>query len=198
MSSFLLLLRVFLAVCKEWNLGRTAAALYVSQPSLSHDIRRLEREIDIQLFVRGPHGSPSPPPERSSAGCRRRDSPPRARNLGSANEPLVTLGFTPSLGQELMPSLLPILERRLPNILVEEREADTGAVAPGVRSGVFDLGLVHCQGVEDGIAATTLRQDELCVALAADHPLSGRGEAMGLQELGDLPLMISPREVAPD
>jgi len=204
MNSSLRLLRVFLAVSKEGNLGRAAAALYVSQPSLSQDIRRLEREIDIQLFVRGPHGV-----TLTAAGEEfRRDvedaialldrAVERARNVGSANKPRVTLGFTPSVGQELMPSLLPILERRLPNIVVEEREADTGAVAPGVRSGVFDLGLVHCQGVEDGIASTTLRQDELCVALAADHPLSGRGEAMSLQELGDLPLMIWPREVAPD
>ena len=204
MNSSLRLLRVFLAVSKEGNLGRAAATLYVSQPSLSQDIRRLERELGVQLFVRGPHGV-----ALTAAGEElRRDvedalalldrGVERAQNVGSATKPRVTLGFTPSIGQELMPSLLPTLEGRLPKIVVEEREADTGSVTTGVRSGVFDLGLVHCQGVEDDIASMTLRQDELCVALAANHPLSGRGQPMNLEELGDLPLMIWPREVAPE
>ena len=108
------------------------------------------------------------------------------------------LAFSPSIGLELMPTLLPLVERRLPGIVVDEREADTGAVASGVRSGIFDLGLVHCQDAEKSLSVVTLRHEKLCVALAADHPLSVRGQPICLQELGDLSIMIWPREVAPD
>jgi DNA-binding transcriptional LysR family regulator len=204
MNVSLRLLRVFLAVGREGNLGRTAAMLEVSEPSVSQDIRRLEQKLGAQVFKRGPRGV-----ELTSAGVAfHRDiedalalidvAVKRAQHSGREKRQTIVLGFSPSIGQQLLPAILPVLEQRLRSIAVDEREVDTGEVTRGVRSGAFDLGLAHCQGAEVGLRAVTLRQERLCVALVAGHPLSDRDGPVHLRELGELSLMVWPREVAPE
>jgi DNA-binding transcriptional LysR family regulator len=196
------LLRAFVAVRREGNVGRAAAKLFVSQPSLSQDIRRLEREIGVQLFVRGPQGMAPTAAGEELARCVEAAltqidaGVDRARSLGAAEAPRLLVAFSPSIGNKLMPELLRVLDTEGLGPAVDEREVDTGDVGPGVRAGRFDAGLAHCPDDDPLLVATWLVDEPMCIALATEHPLAGR-PAIQLAELRDLALLIWPRESAP-
>jgi DNA-binding transcriptional LysR family regulator len=198
------LLRAFAVVGVEGNVGRAAAKLYVSQPSLSQDIRRLEREVGTELFIRGPHGVRLTPAgeilhrDVQAALTLLERSVESARAVARSERRRVVLAFSPSIGHRLVPLLLPALEHDLPDLAVDEREVDTGEVTPGIRSGRFDIGLAHCATSEPELHATPMGDDPLCVALASDHPAAQRGEPVWLRSLKGLSLLLWPREVAPE
>jgi len=203
MNVSLRLLRAFVAVGREGNVRRAAARLFVSQPSLSQDIRRLERHVGVPLFVRGPQGMTLTQPGEELLRCvetalvlidRGVD---QARSVATTRKTRLLLAFSPSVGNRLMPALLPLLERRLADVVVDEREVDTGEVGPGVRDGRFDVGLAHCPSLEDGLVVTTLVEEPLCAALAATHP-AARRSSVSLAELEGLDLLLWPRETAPE
>lgn len=203
MNVSLRLLRAFVAASREGHVGRAAAKLYVSQPSLSQDIRRLERELGVELFDRGPKGL-----TLTASGhefLRAVESSltildrgiAQAREIAVGERPIVSIGYSPSLGNRLMPELLPVLEREFPGITFDLLGVDTGEVAAGVIAGRFDLGLEHGESSAPELAIESLVDEPLVVALGTEHPLAGR-DLIALAELQGSELMIWPRDTAPE
>jgi DNA-binding transcriptional LysR family regulator len=197
------LLRAFTAVAREGHVGRAARRLYVSQPALSQDIRRLERLVGVALFVRTPRGMDL---TRSgevllsgveSALLAVDRGVAEAGVIGGRGKRQITIAFSPSVGNRLMPALIPILDELVPDVVVDEREVDTGEVGPGVRDGSFDLGLAHCPERDAGLTLTLLAHERMCVVVAADHPVAHRRLAR-VGDLADLDLILWPRDTAPD
>jgi DNA-binding transcriptional LysR family regulator len=204
MDVSLRLLRAFLVVAEEEHVGRAAQRLHISQPSLSQDVRRLEREAGVELFSRSRRGVELTPAGRIFAEEVRQGldlierGAEQARRTAAAARSRVSLAYTPSLGNRLLPQLLPELERLCPDLEVEERELDTGEVGPAVVSGRFDLGLAHCPAEAPGLRQIPLGEDPLVVVLGSRHPLALRGEPVELAALAGLDLLLWPRELAPD
>lgn len=192
-----------MTVGRERNVRRAANALFVSQPSLSQDIRRLERQVGVPIFVRGPHGMTLTPAgeelfrnvETALALIDR--GVEQARRVAATAKPCLVIGFSPSLGNRLVPELIPLLEQQLPDVLVDEREVDTGEVGPGVRDGRYDIGFAHCPTPEPGVTTTVLIQEPMCIAVAASHPIACLA-SVRLAQVEDLDLLLWPRETAPD
>jgi DNA-binding transcriptional LysR family regulator len=196
------LLRAFAAVAREGNVGRAASRLYVSQPSLSQDIRRLERLVGVALFVRTPRGMDLTPAGQAllsgvESGLLAVDrAVDEAGALGGLEKRRVSIAFSPSIGNHLMPTLIPIFDQLVPDVVVDEREVDTGEVGPGVHEGRFDLGFAHCPNRDPELTMTLLTEERACVLLSADHELAGRPRA-SLADLAGLDLILWPRETAP-
>lgn len=195
------LLRAFAAVAREGNVGRAAQRLYVSQPSLSQDIRRLERLVGVGLFVRTPRGMELTPAGQTllsgvESGLLAVDrAVAEAGAVGGLVKRRVSIAFSPSIGNHLMPTLIPILDRLIPEVAVDEREVDTGEVGPGVHEGRFDLGLAHCPDADPELTMSLLTQERVCALVSADHEVARQPQAR-LADLASLDLVLWPRETA--
>src|ERR1700761_1102621 len=141
------LLRYFLAVAEELHFGRAAARVYISQPSLSNQIRKLERTLGIQLVVR-----PSREVKLPAAGQALLEEAPlalaaleraaeRTRLAGAGITGTVRPGYPPPARLETLGTILAAAENDNPNMTVIASELFSAEVPGRVIAGELDIGL---------------------------------------------------------
>ncbi|MFJ4519389.1 LysR family transcriptional regulator [Streptomyces sp. NPDC088810] len=174
------LLRAFVAVAEELHFTRAAARLYVAQQALSRDVRRLERELGAELFVRTTRQvTPTPDGERLLPHARRvlaaQDDLLSAFAAGQARPLLVDLN-TPGLvtGRRVLHrarELVPDCE-----LMARYESGLTGAAAE-LLAGRLDVSFGRFAGLDpalrSGLAQQPVRYEPMAVVLPEDHPLAG-------------------------
>jgi DNA-binding transcriptional LysR family regulator len=181
------LLRPFVALADELHFGRAAARLHVTQPALSQQIARLERQLGVQLFERTRTNV-----ELTEAGAAMLGPARTAVEAAEATEELgrsyargehgeLRLGISPG-AHYVAQALLAEFSRRRPEVRVRARQDSSGVLAEQVATGALELALGFCTAPLDGVVREPLRDEPAVVAVAADHPLAGR-ESVSLPEL---------------
>ncbi|MBB3260809.1 DNA-binding transcriptional LysR family regulator [Paraburkholderia bannensis] len=172
------LLRVFLAI---WDLRSLTAAgdrLELTQPAVSHALRRLRTLFDDPLFVRTPTGM-------VPTDAAHRLYPPLAQALSIINEAVQELAkFDPATARRtfrismsdmseffFLPPLLALLERDARGIRIEVANVPVESVSAAMRAGEIDLALGYVPGLDMGCVSQTLFVDEHVCVVRANHPL---------------------------
>jgi DNA-binding transcriptional LysR family regulator len=172
------LLRVFLAI---WDLRSLTAAgerLALTQPAVSHALRRLRTLFEDPLFVRTPHGMVP-----TDAAIRL--YPPLAQAFSIINEAVQQLAkFDAATAQRVfrismsdmsefyfLPPLLAKLDRETRGIRIEVTNVPVESVSAAMRAGEIDLALGYVPGLDAGCASQTLFFDEHVCVVRAGHPL---------------------------
>jgi DNA-binding transcriptional LysR family regulator len=194
MNIELRLLRSFVVVAEELHFGHAAARLYISQPALSQQIKSLEEQVGMPLFVRGPRGVQLTP-----AGEALLDDA-RAVLVGESVEQLrrgasgtLKVGVPPGLPANLLPEVLAPLRAAEHDAKVAVRELATPEQVVALNEGSLDLGLVREPVDDPGLSRRTLLVELLGVSVPSSHPLAARESV----ELQGESFICFPRQWAP-
>jgi len=193
---------IFLQVASEMHFARAAQALHISQPTVSQEIRRLEKALGVQLFDRTTRGvrltaSGASVIEESKELVALADRlQEKAFLLAPQNTMNLRLVVSPSIVNRLLPAVMSQCEKDLPELKIEDIPVDTGDVTTRLQSERADVGLGRFLSAPFGFRSEVLGHETVVAALSAHHPLAGNLE-LDLAELGDLPLLLWPRERNP-
>src|SRR5919206_4067476 len=132
-------LRYFIAVAEELHFGRAAERLRITQPPLSFQIQSLERELGVQLFIRGRRVELTEAGRALLAKAREAieaaDAAARAaQRAGLLVNGRLRVGYPAAGVFELPPIALRTFQERFPNCGVETGVPTTGAHPEAVRS----------------------------------------------------------------
>lgn len=188
-------LQYLVALAEYRHFGRAAEASFVSQPTLSTQIRKLEDELGVALVERTPRkvlltetggeiarrarGVLSQIDEIKSIAQRTRDP----------ESGTIRLGIFPTLGPYLLPHVIPQLRARFPRLELLLREEKTEQVLHMLREGTLDAGILALPVHDDSLHVEFLFEEPFVLAVPSGHALAGRG-ALRMDDLSDQNLLL--------
>ena len=171
-------LRYLVAVADTLHFHRAAAAVNITQPTLSGQLHELEERLGVQLIERSRTRVALTPIGKEVAS--------RARQILAAVDDLVEvakfdgapfggtirLGVLPTVGAYLLPHLVSDLHRTYPYLKLYVRERLARNLLEGLDEGSFDALLMPVPTQGTGLVTVTLYREPLWIIVPADHPLA--------------------------
>ena len=173
-------LRYIVAVARERHFGRAAETCFVSQPTLSVAVKKLEDELGVTLFERGPgEVSVTPAGQKIVEQAQRvLEEASRIREIAAAGkDPLagpIRLGAIYTIGPYLLPKLIPILRKIAPAMQLHIQENFTHRLADALKSGEVDVILIALPFDEPAIETRAVYDEPFFVAVPKGHAWEGR------------------------
>ena len=194
-------LRYFVAVATEGSLTRAAERLHLTQPSLSRQIRQLERDIGAPLLERASTGTTLTPAgvalhSHAVVLLRLADATRETTHAAARRtREVVDIGIPPGLSADWLIAELTALDESVPHAAVTLTEASSTEQLRMVRAGRLDLGLVHEQPV-GSLRGTRLFAQPFGVAVRPGHRFAD-DRSVRLRDLDGVRILAHGRQQVP-
>ncbi|MEU9795937.1 LysR substrate-binding domain-containing protein [Streptomyces sparsogenes] len=191
-------LRYFLVAAERGSMTEASAELRIAQSAVSAAIHNLERDLQVQLFIRrrGRGLTLTPAGERLRQQARdllarAREVEREARGDGGTISGPVAVGCFVTLAPYYLPPLFSECTRLYPGIEIDVVEAETDQLVHALRTGRVDFALTYGLGLsaEADLRSETIARAPAYVIISADHPLAGQG-SVELVDLAAEPLVL--------
>ena len=173
-------LRYLVAVADTRHFGRAAERSFVSQPTLSAQLKKLEEYLGVQLIERAP--------KRVQLTAAGEEVVERARRILEASDEIVDLArghsdplagrlrlaLLPTIGPYLLPNVAARLRKSLPRLELMLYEYQTDPMLEKLHSGEIDVGILAFPVPMDGLDSIELYKEPFAVAMPSGHRLAQR------------------------
>ena len=174
-------LKILQTIKIEGSFKKAATRLYISQPAVSLQIQRLERQLNTPIFYRDKRQA-----RLTEAGQLLLKYADRILNLceetcrgleevQTLQSGILIIGASQTTGTYLMPRLIGIFRHKYPQINIELQVYSTRRIAWGVAKGQIDLAIVGGEipkNLQPTLDITSYAEDELALILPISHPFS--------------------------
>lgn len=195
-------LRYFVAVAEELHFGRAAARLNTSQPSLSQQVRDLERELKVDLFRRTKRHV-----ELTSAGRRflqeargilaaAEHAGGLARETARAESRKIVIGISPETDWRFLGKALRLFAEHVTSVDVLFQNLTSESQVKALYEGQIDIGFVILPLDAEGLVTERTGRARLMIALPENHPVA-RKRSVRLEDLSGEAYTLWPRQLAP-
>ncbi len=195
-------MRYAVAVAEELHFGRAADKLLVAQPSLSRQVRDLERDLGVELFQRTSRRVQLTAAGAAFVEAARRalsaaeSSRTAALDAAAGKRGAVTLGFVASAAIQILPGLVRRHHDMHPQVRLTLREMTTEEQLAALLDEAIDIGLSRDLEEQHGIQLSTLFREPLLAVVPAAHPLRQR-RSVSLADLAGSTFVTLPRDRVP-
>jgi LysR family hydrogen peroxide-inducible transcriptional activator len=173
-------LKYLVALADTGHFGKAAERTFVSQPTLSAQLKKLEGYLGVKLVERQPKNV-----QLTEVG---KQVVIRARRMLDEGDEIIALArnntdplagklkvaLIPTIGPYLLPRVMPRIRKTLPNLSLMLYEHQTESLLKRLREGEIDLGLMALPVSQDGVEFRVLYEENFTVALPNNHPLAAK------------------------
>lgn len=188
-------LRYFRAVAECRSFTRAAEREHVSQPSLSHQVMKLEEELGAKLFNRKEHTVDLTPygqaflPKIESILQQLQDARTQILEMAKVEKDKVTLGVIPTITPFLLPNVLASFLKQHPLTELNVREECSGVLLQALRKKTIDLALMPLPVGTGDVSCVELMRERLFAVVWENHPFQ-KEKQITLQQLSGAPFLI--------
>lgn len=188
-------LKYLVALADTGHFGKAAERSFVSQPTLSAQLKKLEEFLGVKLVERQPKNV-----QLTEVG---KQVVVRARRMLDEGDAIVALarnntdpfagrlklGLIPTVGPYLLPRVMQKIRKALPQLSLMLYEHQTEALLKRLRDGDIDLGIMALPAPLDGLESRALYDEAFTIALPHRHPLAAKS-ALKVQDLKGHTLLL--------
>jgi LysR family hydrogen peroxide-inducible transcriptional activator len=171
-------LQYFVKLADLHHFSKAADACFVSQPTLSTQIKKLEEELGVQLVERSPKNIMLTPVGEEIADRARLvlsdidQIRTVARRSGNPAQGVIRLGLFPTLAPYYLPHVVPSVRQLYPDLRLQLAEEKTEDILRMLRQGQLDAALLALPIDGDGLEVEILFEEPFVLALPGEHPLT--------------------------
>ncbi|MCI1036287.1 transcriptional regulator CynR [Pseudomonas putida] len=194
-------IQYFIAVANHLSFTRAAAALHVSQPALSQQVRQLEESLGTTLFDRSGRTTRLTDAGEvylryaKRAAQELQEAKRAIDDLGDLSRGSLRVGVTPTFTSYLVGPLVEAFHGRYPNITLVVREIAQEAMEELLLADEVDVGIAFDNGHHLDLEAQALLVETLALVVGKRHPLATTA-SIGLEALNSESLILLSAEFA--